>query len=180
MKSRVRQLDAAALKGEQRRVHDDIAAGPRGTVPGPFQIWLHVPEICDPAQKLGAHLRYRTRLPPRLKELVILVTARHWRADFEWWAHEQEAIRAGLPADVIAAVAAGKEPKLTDPAERLAYDFATAYFANKRVPAVLFEAAVERFGYEATVELGSLLGYYSMVATILNVFEFPAPPHQMR
>ncbi len=180
MSGRVRDLDKTAMTADQRRVHDEIAAGPRGAVPGPFRLWLHAPEIADHAQKLGAHVRYRTRLPPRLKELVILVTARHWRADFEWWAHEQEAVRAGLPPDIIAALAVGKEPEFTDPGERLAYEFATAYFATKRVPPALFEAAVDRFTYAGTVELAALLGYYSMVAATLNIFEYPAPPHKMR
>ena len=180
MSGRVRDLDQTAMSADQRRVHDEIAAGPRGAVPGPFRIWLHAPEVADHVQKLGAHLRYRTRLPQRLKELAILVTARHWRAEYEWAVHAREAARAGLPADVIDALAVGRQPPLTDPDERLVFDFATAYFATRRVPRTLFEAAVDRFTYAGTVELAALLGYYSMVAATLNVFEYPAPPHNMR
>src|SRR5262249_5504110 len=86
------RLDVPAeseLNAAQRALAAAIASGPRGTFKfrGPFAIWLHAPEIGQLAQALGAHCRYKTVLPPRLSEFAILVTARTWRAQYEWQAH---------------------------------------------------------------------------------------------
>ena len=68
------------LNPEQRQVYDAVVAGPRGVVRGPMRAALHNAELADKWQQLGELLRYRTSLPPRLSELAILVTARHWTA----------------------------------------------------------------------------------------------------
>jgi 4-carboxymuconolactone decarboxylase len=158
-----------ALTPEQQRVFDEIAAGPRGSVPAPFHIFLQSAELADCVQQLGALLRYRTGLPPRLSELAILVTARHWGAEYEWNVHEREARKAGVPEPVIRALADGTRPALEGD-EALVHDFAAAFYERRDVPNVLFDAAVARFGMRSVVELSSILGYYSMLAIVLNIF----------
>ncbi len=91
----------------QRAVAAEIASGPRGGVRGPFLALLHNPELARRLQEVGEYLRFQTGLPDRLVELVILVTARHYACQFEWYAHERLARKAGLPDPVIAAIAAG-------------------------------------------------------------------------
>ncbi|HSM20242.1 MAG TPA: hypothetical protein VK844_07740, partial [Hyphomicrobiales bacterium] len=86
--TRIKQLDPAAMSAEQRRIHDEIKAGPRGRVGGPLSVWLRRPGLADPAQKLGLYARYGTALPARLSELAILVTARLWGSVYEWQAHK--------------------------------------------------------------------------------------------
>src|SRR5262249_60699766 len=75
-----------AFTPAQRALRDAIASGPRGTFrfSGPFAIWMHAPELGQLAQALGAHVRYKTSLSPRLSEFAILTTARQWRAQYEW------------------------------------------------------------------------------------------------
>src|SRR3990170_300825 len=93
--SRLPPLEPARLAPDQRRVYDAIASGPRGGVRGPFLALIHVPELTDRIQHLGEYLRYGTSFPPRLSELAILVTARHYTCNYEWQAHVRHARRGG-------------------------------------------------------------------------------------
>ena len=96
---RLAVLDEAQMNEAQRALMEALRSGPRGKaiVPrGPFAAWLHAPQYGQLAQALGAHCRYKTALPPRLSEFAILCTARLWRAQYEWFAHEPMAEKAGV------------------------------------------------------------------------------------
>ena len=102
--SRLPDLRYDEMTAEQQRVHDEIKAGPRGKVVGPLKVWLYSAELADRAQRLGAYVRYNSTLPAELSELAILVTARLWKADFEWHSHVDPARVAGIPDAVIEAI----------------------------------------------------------------------------
>ncbi len=159
----------------QRRVHDEVVAGPRGSLVGPLRAVIHWPELADHWQKLGALVRFRTDFPPRLSELAILVTARAWDAQFEWYAHEPIARKAGIPEDVIAAIRAGRRPALADPEQQMIYDFATEMHETHTASQKTYARVLERFGTLGVVQLTALLGYYTMVAMTLNAHEIPLP-----
>ena len=182
MTDRYRIHDPATLDEVRRRIHDDIAAGPRGSVPAIFHLLLEAPAVAAQAQKLGAELRYRTGLGPMLSELAILVTARFWGADYEWAIHEPEAAKAGLPADVIAAVSERRRPDSPDEDVMLVHDVAHAVLTDHDVPDALFAAALQRFGRQTLVELTAVVGYYSMLAIAIRSFRLPGhepvPPAQ--
>ena len=125
-------FERADLDERQQQVFDDIASGPRGTVPWIFHLYLNSPELASHVQRLGAFCRYGTSLPPRLSELAILVVANHWKADYEWSIHAREARKAGLPDEVIAAIEAGRRPAFDDADAELVYDFATEFFRTER------------------------------------------------
>ena len=86
-------LDEATMTDAQRKARDAIASGPRGAVRGPFNALLRSPELADRAQKLGEYVRYNTSLPARLSELAILVVARYWTAQYEWYARRIRRLR---------------------------------------------------------------------------------------
>jgi 4-carboxymuconolactone decarboxylase len=174
--SRYTELRPAALDPEQRRVWDECAAGPRGSVPPPVHVWLRSPGLADHAHKLGAHVRFGTGFSPLLTEIAILVTARYWTAQFEWQAHARLARRAGVPEDVIRDIAERRTPRFTDPDQQLVYDFCHGFFAKHRVDDAIVERVKTRFGDRGLVDLAGLIGYYSFVSVTLNVFEVPVPP----
>jgi 4-carboxymuconolactone decarboxylase len=176
MAERFTPFERADLTPRQREAFDDIAAGPRGTVPWIFHLYLNSPELASHVQRLGAFCRYGTSLPPRLSELAILIVARHWQADYEWSIHAREARKTGLPDDVIAALQDGRRPVFDDPDAELVHDFATEFFRLNDIPDGLFERAVGRFGRTTTVELAGLLGYYSMLAIAIRIFRLPPEP----
>ena len=161
------------LDERQKAVFDAIEAGPRGSVPWIFHLYLESPELADRVQELGAFCRYRTGLPPHLSELAILIVAQHWGAEYEWRAHEAEARKAGLPDAVIAAIESGKEPSFDNADASLIYAFCTAYFSDNDVSSALFAQAIERFGRRTVVELAAVLGYYSMLAMAIRIFRLP-------
>jgi len=164
-----------AMTPAQRRVYDEVIAGPRGSFIGPLRAVIHWPELADHWQKLGALVRFGTDFPPRLSELAILVTARAWDAQFEWYAHEPIARKAGIAEGVIAAIRAGRRPALSDPDQQAVYDYAAELHETHTVSQKTYARAHERFGTLGVVQLTALLGYYTMVAMTLNTHAIPLP-----
>src|SRR5258706_16400382 len=111
---RFRKLDSERLSPEQKTVFDAIAAPRGGEVPTPFHILLESPELASLTQALGAFCRYRTQLGARLSELLVLITATHWGAEYEFSVHAPEARKAGVPETVIAALQAKQPPGFND------------------------------------------------------------------
>jgi 4-carboxymuconolactone decarboxylase len=161
---------------EQRRVYDAVVSGPRGKVEGPLRAALHRPELADKWQQFGAALRYGTTLAPRLSELAILITARVWDSQFEWYAHEPHAIRAGLAAEVVETLRAGERPNFANPDEAAIYDYVTELQQAHAVTEATYRRALELFDVVGVVELTALTGYSSMVAWTRNAHEIPLPP----
>jgi len=172
---RFKPLSADEMSAEQRRLADNILAGPRKSLSGPFSVFLYSPATGDAAQKLGAQVRFHNALPEKLKELAILIVARHWTAQYEWYAHHRFALEAGLKPAVAADIAAGKRPAGLQADEQAIYDFAQELLETKEVRDATFEAVVERFGEKAVVDLICTMGYYSLVSMTLNVNRFPIP-----
>jgi 4-carboxymuconolactone decarboxylase len=160
---------------EQRRVSDDIAGGPRGAVRGPFHALLYSPQLADCAQRLGQYVRYDCSIPQKLRELAILITAKHWVAQYEWFAHESHARDAGLPDAVIEAIRQGKRPAFEDASEEEIYDFCTELYDKKRISDATFAKVEARFEKAGAVELAGLLGHYNLIAITLNVGNIPVP-----
>ena len=160
---------------EQQRVHDTIIGGPRGTIQGPFPAWLTNPGFADAAQKLGEYCRFGTTLPRDLAELAICVTAVHYRAEFEWWAHSRMAHEAGLPEAVTEALRRGREPPLESAAGRAVYRTAVALNSRHRLSDAEFAEAQDVLGEQGLVDVIGLCGYYALVSLTLNAFEVPVP-----
>jgi 4-carboxymuconolactone decarboxylase len=173
--SRLPELRYEQMTAEQQRIHDEIAAGPRGQVVGPLQPWLHAPGLADHAQKLGAYLRFHSALAPALAELAILVTARHWQSEFEWHAHARLARAAGIPEAVIEAIRTDAEPALADLRSRAVHALARELFATRTLSDATYAAAEAALGQRALVDLVGLLGYYALVSMTLNAFAVPTP-----
>jgi 4-carboxymuconolactone decarboxylase len=174
---RTQPLDVNTLSPEQKRIHDEIAAGPRGTVPAPQQIWLHNPALCDPAQNLGAYCRYGTALPTALSELAILVVGRNWKADYEWWAHARIAREAGVSDAIIETIRTGGEPDFAGAAENsdIVYRAAKEMLETGRLSDATFAEANERLGRTGLIDLVGIVGYYCLISFTLNVFEVETP-----
>ncbi|MEO8142955.1 MAG: carboxymuconolactone decarboxylase family protein [Betaproteobacteria bacterium] len=160
---------------EQQRVYDAVVSGPRGVVVGPLRAALHRPELADKCQQLGEILRYRTSLAPRLSELAILVTARHWTSQLEWQQHAPAALKGGLAPEVIEAIRQGQRPPLLKEDEEAIFEFSLQLQEKKRVDDKTYEKTLELIGVQGVVELTALIGYYTMVAMTLIAHEIPLP-----
>jgi 4-carboxymuconolactone decarboxylase len=168
------RLTPEEMSPEQREVAALISAGPRGEVRGPFVALLHNPQLARHLQALGEHLRWKGKLPSQLTELAVLVTARRWTCQHEWFIHEQLARKAGLGASVIQAVAEGKEPELQGD-EAMVYAFCREAHASGRPSDAIFDKVRDRFGLDGALELIALCGYYTLMAMVLNAAGLPLP-----
>jgi 4-carboxymuconolactone decarboxylase len=176
--SRLGVLSEHDLTDEQRRLRDAITQGPRGKSAasgGPFEVWLHSPAFGEQVQHFGAHVRYGNALGPRISEFAILICARHWGAEYEWFVHAPIATQAGVPAEAIEALRVGRNVQLTDDTDRVVYDFCRELLGQRRVCDATYALAERRLGKSALVELVGLLGYYSLVALTLIAFEVLPP-----
>jgi len=160
----------------QKRVHDSLAGGPRGGVRGPFGALMRSPELADRVRQLSDYLRFNTSLPAHLNELAILITARFWGAEYEWYAHKPLSIKAGLKESIPEDLARNRRPGNMKPDEELVYDFCTTLHRRHFVDDSLFTRAVAMLGEQEVVDLIGVSGYYTLVSMVLNVAEIPLPP----
>jgi 4-carboxymuconolactone decarboxylase len=174
---RLPALSEETLTTEQRALAESIRSGPRGQfkLAGPFAVYLHSPEFGELAQKLGGHLRFKTSVPPRLSEFAILVTAQHWKAQYEWAMHAPMAEKQGVKPQTVRDLQAGRSPKSAPRDEMAVYAFAKELYAKRRVSTATYNRVYKMLGEAGTVELVGLLGYYATVSMILNTFRMPLP-----
>lgn len=157
------------------RQHYDAIAESRGGVRGPFPVLVNSPELAGRIGHLGEYVRFEGRLPDAVRELAILVTARTTDCAFEWAAHEPIARDAGVRPAAIEAAASGDGVADLDDAEATVIEYAHALLARNEVPDATYDAAHERFGDAGVVELTVTVGYYAMIAAVLNAFEVLPP-----
>jgi 4-carboxymuconolactone decarboxylase len=171
--SRLSKLDEDHLTPDVRAYVDALQSGPRGKVGliGPFGVWAHAPHLGMAAQAFGATLRFKTSLPERVKEIAICTVGAHYKAKFEFAAHGPMAIAAGVPADTVDAIRLGKDPELSDPADRASYRIARELLNEHRLSDATFADGKARFGEAALVELVTIIGYYCLISLTLNAFD---------
>jgi 4-carboxymuconolactone decarboxylase len=173
--SRIPLPTLESMNPQQRAVYDNIVSGPRGRLVGPLRAVLHNPDLAERWQRLGEILRFDTVLPPKLNELAILVTARRWNSQIEWYIHSEAALNAGLAAEIIESLKQSRQPSFADESEALVYEYARQLHTHGTVEAALYEKAVQAWGPQGVVELTAVIGYYTMVSMTLNVHEIPMP-----
>jgi len=172
---RFKPLAADEMTDAQRKVYGEIAGGPRGGVRGPFNALLRSPELADRAQKMGEYIRFNSSLPARLNEFAILITARYWGSQYEWYAHHPLALKAGLSPAVAADLAQSRRPEGMKDDEAAVYDFCKELHEKKSVSDAAYKAALDRFGERGVVDLIGVSGYYTLVSMVLNVDRHPLP-----
>jgi 4-carboxymuconolactone decarboxylase len=173
--ARIPPVDPENLNEEQARIYKDIASGPRGGVRGPLAVWLHRPGLADTAQALGRYCRYDTSLDPQLSELAILTTARIWDAGYEWAAHVPHARKAGVPDDVIDALAADRDPDFATAEEGVVYRVTRELNLTRKISDALYAEALDCLGQDRLIDLIGVLGYYSLISMTINAFEVDPP-----
>lgn len=174
---RIRMLAHHELDAEQQALLDAMTSGKRGTSAngGPFGVWLHNPRFGMPVQHFGAHVRYETSLPPAVSELLILACAAHWRAQYEWFVHAPIALEAGVPHPVVESIRLQKPIPPEYPEERRLVEFSRDLFETGRVGDDRFQVMHDRFSTAQIIEIAGVLGYYSLVAMTLNIFQVDVP-----
>jgi 4-carboxymuconolactone decarboxylase len=171
---RLPEIPESKLTDAQKKAKDEFRAG-RGTpVFGPFVPLLRSPEVMLSAKAMGDYLRFKTVLPPKLREFAILITAREWTQQFEWQVHSEIALKAGLSPDIVQAVADGRRPAVMSEEEAVVHDFCNELQHNKGVSDATYARARAKFGEQGVIDLTSLNGYYTFLSMVMNVARTPA------
>jgi 4-carboxymuconolactone decarboxylase len=155
------------LSPRQQEISDRITSR-RGGTRGPFLVWLRSPELCEKVEALGAYCRFESSLDPRLRELSLLIAARHWDAQYSWNAHVGKAADLGVPRDSLAALAEHREPHFTSKDEDIVYRFSSEILRDHFVSDATFAEALTELGEQGIVDLLGSLGNFSMLGMLLN------------
>jgi 4-carboxymuconolactone decarboxylase len=174
---RLPRLPMEKLNAKQKAAAAAICAGPRGDVRGPFVPMLRSPGLTVPTQALGAYIRWGVKVPFKLAEMAGLMAARDWSCQYEWTVHVPHAQRGGLRQDIIDALAECRRPDKMNKDEAIVYDFVNELLKNRGVSDPTYARAVKHFGEESVVDLIGVVGYYAMIAMLMNVAR-TAPPKQ--
>jgi 4-carboxymuconolactone decarboxylase len=160
----------------QRTVAEQIASGPRGAVKGPFIPLLHHPDLANCLQQVGEHLRFGTGMPLEVVELSILITARHWDCQYEWYAHNRLArANTQLAPAVIEAIARDEVPAGMAGELQETYDFCVETLRHGQPGDRAYAAVEARFGKQGVLDMLAICGYYGLLATVLNTARIPLP-----
>lgn len=172
---RMAEIPLDKMSPAQRTIAEAILSGPRKTMSGPFNAWLRSPELADRLQKVGEYVRFNTSLDKRVNEMAILMTARYWGSQYEWYAHVPLAIKAGLDPAIVAAIGAGRTPEQMKEDEAIVWEFTTQLRRDHGVDDEIYAKALDKFGEAGIMDLVAVNGYYDVVSITLNVAHV-APP----
>jgi 4-carboxymuconolactone decarboxylase len=157
---------------EQKKAAEDFLAARKVPVFGPFEPMMHSPEVMSIARATGDYLRYHSAIGNTLSELVILITAREWSQDYEWFVHQPIALKAGISKDIADAISDGRRPVAMSNDEEIVYDFTVELLRTKRVSDATFNRAEQRFGKKGVVDMVGISGYYTSLAMQLNTARY--------
>ena len=160
---------------DQKKAAEDFLATRKVPVFGPFEPLMYSPQVMTLSRSMGDYLRYNSAIGNTLSELVILITAREWTQDYEWYVHNPIALKAGIKKDISDAIIDGRRPTGMSEDEEIVYDFTTELHKNKRVSDTTYARADKRFGKKGVVDLTGIAAYYTLLAMELNMAQYKAP-----
>jgi 4-carboxymuconolactone decarboxylase len=163
------------LTAAQRKAAEEFLAIRKTAVFGPFVPLMRSPEVMVRVSALGDQLRYRSSLPPRLSEFIILMTARRWTQQYEWYTHESIALKAGLSQEIVTAIADGRRPARMQDDEDVIFSMCDELHRQQSVTDTTYARAVKIFGEQGVMDTTAIAGYYTMLAMVLNTARTPLP-----
>jgi 4-carboxymuconolactone decarboxylase len=155
------------LSSEQQAVAADVLKQSSAGLGGPYGMLIKSPELLKRYLAMTEYLRQKTSLPHRLNEMAILLEARLWDAQYEWWAHEPLARKAGLSDAIINDIREGKRPGAMQPDEAIVYDVVTELLNKRQLSDDTFGKARQILGEQQVVDLVAVAGFYVMVSTVI-------------
>ena len=175
MNDRMPPLPFDKMTAAQRKAADELIAGPRKGVIGPFIPLLRTPELMDRLQKVGEYLRFQSSLEPRISEFIMLIISRVWTQQFEWAVHVPLGQKAGLSAETVHALGEGRRPPAMKPDEEAVYDFCDELLRTKGVCDFTYQRALAAFGEPGVIDILGVAGYFITVSMVMNVAHTPPP-----
>src|SRR6266700_2806486 len=150
---RLKLISPDEMSADQKETYDESIAGRRGAPPAPMMAWLNSPDMARHATRLGAVLRFDTVFPAKMSEIAILVTARHWTAHYEWYAHKRLALKGGLDPRIIDDIRDRRTPQFDDSQAKTIYDVAKSLHEGHGLSKALYDEAITLLGERGLVEI---------------------------
>ena len=175
--ARLPSLQFDELTPEQQRLWQEIGAVRSGSPGGQFSVWMRYPKIAERAHHFGNAVRLEGELGRRLLELVVLVVARHWNAQYVFAAHVGPGIEHGLAEDLVEAIRTHQTPIFAKDDEKLVYDTVTELLETKKLCDDTYDRALKALGLASLIELVTAVGFYMTCSAMVNAFEIP-PRHE--
>jgi len=172
---RMPPIPADKLTAAQQEAIKEFKTARSVDISGPFVPLLRSPEAMTRTRALGDYMRFRSALPARLSEFVILLTARQWTQNYEWNAHAPIAREAGLSGEIIAAIAEGRRPSRMAADEEVLYTLHDELHRTHAVSDATYARAVAAFGEQGVVDALGITGYYTLLAMVMNTARTPMP-----
>jgi len=172
---RMPPIPADKLTDAQKKAIEEFKAARSVDISGPFVAMLRSPEVMSRARAMGDYLRFKSSLPPRLSEFVILLTARRWTQQYEWNAHAPLAVKGGLDADIVKAIAEGRRPGRMAEDEEIVFALFDEIQGRQAVSDATYARAVGKFGEQGVIDVMGIAGYYTMLAMVMNTARTPLP-----
>ena len=170
---RMPALPMGEMNDAQKAAAQELIAGPRGAVFGPFIPLLRSPELMNRLQKVGEYLRYQSALETRINEFVMLIVSRQWTQQFEWCMHYPLALKAGMKQEILDALAEGRRPSGMAQDEEIAYDVCDELERTHGVSDTTYQRALDVFGERGILDMIGLIGYFNTVSMVMNVARTP-------
>jgi 4-carboxymuconolactone decarboxylase len=173
---RMPPIAAEKLTDAQKQAIEEFKTARGSDISGPFVPLLRSPEVMTRARAMGDYLRFKSALPPRLSEFMILLTARKWTQNYEWNAHAPLALKGGLKPEIIDAIAEGRRPTQMARDEQALYELVDELWRNQSVTDQTYANSIAAVGEQGLIDAVALVGQYKMLAMVLNTARTPLPP----
>jgi 4-carboxymuconolactone decarboxylase len=167
---RLPKLSYGQLSPEQKVAWDEVVAGPRKKMHGPFFAWLHSAELLSRGQNLGLYARFHSSLPPRLSELCILIMSAHWKVAGEWFDHFPIARALGVDAEALEALRKGLPARFKQADEIAMYEFAQELLHKRDVSDATYRRTRDVLGERGILDAVAVLGYYGFISMTMKAF----------
>jgi len=164
------------LTDKQKPLAEQITKVSSVGLGGPYNPLLRSPVLGQRMFDLLHYLRWETSVPLKLNEFAILIIARQWRSQVEWFAHAPLAVKAGLSPDIVAELKTNRRPSNMPPEEAAVYDFVTELTTRHVVSDETFDRTKKLLGEQQVVDLTAVTGTYIAVAMQLAMAEQSVPP----
>jgi 4-carboxymuconolactone decarboxylase len=172
---RMPTIPADQLTDAQKKAIEEFKVARRVDISGPFVPLLRSPEVMSRARAMGDYLRFKSSLPPRLSEFVILLTARRWTQQYEWQAHMPLALQGGLKNEIVTAIAEGRRPDTMAADEEAVYALWDEVQRTQGATDATYASAVNSIGEQGVIDLLGITGYYTTLAMVMNTTRTPLP-----
>lgn len=170
--------DREAMEDDAKALYDrfcDPNGGSYVGLRGPGGIRLHSPQLALRMQEHNNYLRVDAKIPIENRELAIIVTARELNSQFEWCAHEDEALKAGISREVIEIVRFRRPVEDLPETQAVIIQLGREIFGDHKVTSETFARALALWGERHLVDFVSVMASYANTAAILCCFDMQLP-----